>query len=185
MAQTPSSQAAFRSVFDEHHDAIHRYCLRRLSVDDANEAAAEVFVVVWRSLDRMPTGSEALPWLYGVARNVVRNHRRSHHRRARLLARLGSVRDLPDEEPETQVLRHHHEAEVHEALQRLSPHDRELLRLKAWDGLSNDQIGALLGLSHRAVEGRYSRALKKLSKHLTPAGRVDLSPRLAQEGGEQ
>mgnify|MGYP001819655043 CR=1 FL=1 len=185
MAQSPSSHATFRSVFEEHHDAIHRYCLRRLGIDDANEATAEVFLVAWRRVERLPRHPEVLPWLYGVARNVVRNHRRGHHRRARLLGRLGSVREVPGDEPELQVVRHHQEAEVHEALQRLRPEDQELLRLKAWEGLSNSQIGDLLGMSHRAVEGRYPRALKKLSKHLTMADQRDASPRLAQEGGEQ
>lgn len=185
MAQSPSSHATFRSAFDEHHDAIHRYCLRRLGADDANEATAEVFLVAWRSIERLPREGEVLPWLYGVARNVVRNQQRSRHRRARLLSRLGSVREVPGDGPEPQVVRHHQEAEVHEALRRLRPQDQELLRLKAWEGLSNDQIGDLLGMSSRAVEGRYARAIKKLSKHLTTARQVDLSPRLAQEGGEQ
>ena len=185
MAQSPSSHVTFRKVFDEHHDPVHMYCLRRLNVEDANEATAEVFLVAWRRVDRIPSGPEALPWLYGVARNVVRNQRRSQHRRARLVARLGSIREAPHEEPEPQVVRHHQEVEVHEALSRLRPQDQELLRLKAWDGLSNDQIGDLLGISHRAVEGRYARALNKMSKYLPTERQAEPSPRLAQEGGEQ
>lgn len=185
MAQSPSSHAVFRKVFDENHDAVHMYCLRRLNVDDANEATADVFLVAWRKVDQVPSGSEALPWLYGVARNVVRNQHRSHNRGARLVARLGSVRAAPPEQPEPQVIRHQEEAEVHLALSQLRAQDQELLRLKAWEGLSNDQIGKLLGMSHRAVEGRYARALNKLSKSLSTERQVGNSPRLAQEGGEQ
>ena len=42
MAQSPSSHAAFRKVFDDNHDAVHMFCLRRLNIEDANEATADV-----------------------------------------------------------------------------------------------------------------------------------------------
>jgi len=90
VTQSPSSDAAFRMVFDAHHDAVHRFCMRRLGVDDGNDATAEVFLVAWRRMDAMPEQDEPLPWLYGVARNVVRNHRRTRQRKVRLVSRLSS-----------------------------------------------------------------------------------------------
>jgi RNA polymerase sigma-70 factor (ECF subfamily) len=93
VTQSPSSDAAFRVVFDEHHDAVHAvhlFCLRRLGADDGNDATAEVFLVAWRRMDSMPGRDETLPWLYGVARNVVRNNRRRRQRTARLVSRLSS-----------------------------------------------------------------------------------------------
>jgi hypothetical protein len=47
--------AKFRRAFYEDFDAVNRYCLRRLSPDDANDAAAQMFVVAWREVDQMPT----------------------------------------------------------------------------------------------------------------------------------
>ena len=41
---------------------------------------AEVFLTAWRRIDQIPSGSE-LPWLYGVAHNVVANQQRSFVRR--------------------------------------------------------------------------------------------------------
>ena len=182
MARTIGSDEAFRRVFDEHHDAIHRYCLRRLDVDDANEAAAEVFLVAWRRFDSLPGGPEVLPWLYGVARNVVRNQRRSRHRSARLVSRLSSIAEPPMDAPDTQVVRHDQVVEVHEALRRLREEDQELLQLKAWEELSNREIGEVLGMSDRAVQGRYARALKKLEKTLT--ARPRRRTQLVEEGGQ-
>ena len=52
------------------------------------------------------------------------------------------------------------------AMESLNHTARALLGLKVWEGLSNKAIGTILGISHRAVEGRYSRALKKLTKQL-------------------
>jgi RNA polymerase sigma-70 factor (ECF subfamily) len=182
VAQAPRPDAALRRVFDEHHDAVHRYCLRRLDVEDANEATAEVFVVAWRRVDSIPDGPGALPWLYGVARNVVRNQRRSRRRSVRLASLLSSMAEVPPEQPEAQVVRHSEVVEMHDALGRLRPQDRELLRLKTWEELSNKEIGEILGMSVRAVEGRYARLLKKLAKAL-PGG-LGSMPQLAEEAGE-
>jgi RNA polymerase sigma-70 factor (ECF subfamily) len=90
--------------------------------------------------------------------------------------------ETPAEQPDVQVLRHSQVTEVQSALARLRPKDQELVRLKAWEELSNQQISQILGISDRAVEGRYARTLKKLARSLP----VDPSPipRLAEEGGE-
>lgn len=181
MAQAPSSDATFRRVFDAHFEAIHRYCLRRLDTDDANDATAEVFMVAWRRIADLPSGEESLPWLYGVARNVVSNQRRSSRRKVRLVSRLGSIAEPPVDPPDLQVVQHSEVVEMHEALQKLRPKDQELVRLKAWEELSNQQIGQILGISDRAVEGRYARALRKLGKSLTTGS--NLASRLVEEGG--
>ena len=86
MAQSPSSDTRFRRLFDEYETAMREYCSRRLGVQEANDAAAEVFLVAWRKIDQVPIGADARMWLYGVARNVVRNASRSARRRERLAA---------------------------------------------------------------------------------------------------
>jgi hypothetical protein len=60
-------------------------------VADVNDATAEVFLVAWKKLGLVPAGDETLPWLYGVARNVVRNADRSSRRSGRLVGRLGGL----------------------------------------------------------------------------------------------
>ena len=75
-------------MFDEHFDVVSRYCLRRLSREDANDAAAEVFVVAWRKFDEMPGGERTLPWLYGIARYEVSVMRRTGRRLEALRRRL-------------------------------------------------------------------------------------------------
>lgn len=182
VTQSPSLDAAFRTVFDEHHDAVHRFCLRRLGVDEGNDATAEVFLVAWRRMDAMPELDETLPWLYGVARNVVRNQQRTRQRRARLVSRLSSFSREVSDAPETVVLQNTESVEVLNAMAGLRSAEQEVLRLKVWEELSNEQIGAILGMSDRAVEGRYARSLRKLAGRL-PKDPV-VSPRFAREGGE-
>lgn len=175
----------FNTLLAAHHHDIRVYCLRRLPVHDANEAAADVFTVAWRRIADVPIADNALPWLYAVARNVVRNHRRGSVRRIRLATKAGSVLDEATEGPEVQVLRHAEHTELLEALHALREEDQELLRLKAWEELPNRTIGEILGISVQAVESRYARALNRLAKQLRPLHRnLEPSP-LSQPRGEE
>ena len=63
--RSPSSDARFRRLFEE-HQAVLSYCHRRLPADDADDAAAEVFTIVWSRLAKVPAEPATLPWLYGV-----------------------------------------------------------------------------------------------------------------------
>ena len=171
-----AQEERFNTLLAAHHHEIQVYCLRRLPVHDANEAAADVFTVAWRRIADVPNGDDALPWLYGVARNVVRNHRRGSMRRIRLAAKAGSVVDEAAQGAEVQVIRHAEHRELLEALRELREDDQELLRLKAWEELPNRTIGEILDISVQAVESRYARALARLAKHLKPHQR-SLRPR--------
>lgn len=173
----------FRSLFDAHHRELHAYCLRRLPVEDANEAVSEVFLVALRRADRIPDKGEALLWLYGVARNVVRNHQRSNWRRSNLTLRHQSMAVPPEDGPEVLLVRSEDQRAVAEAIETLRPADQELIRLKIWEELSNGAVGAILGITERAVEGRYTRAIKKLSKTLDGGSRAaDRSPSSSLKG---
>jgi len=105
-------------------------------------------------------------WLYGVARNVVRNRQRGARRNLRLVARSGSMATAPCDGPETQVIRNEEHEEVLCAMGSLKQAEQDLLGLKVWEGLSNGAVGTILGISDRAVEARYARAIRKLSKQL-------------------
>ena len=71
MAQSLATDAEFRRFFDEYFAEVRSYCLRRLPVADANDAVSEVFLVVWRRRHTAP--DDVKPWLFAIARNVVRN----------------------------------------------------------------------------------------------------------------
>jgi len=152
------STGAFDSLFKSHHDAVLRYCVRRLGPSDAEDAAAEVFAVAWRRLDEVPTGEPARAWLIGVAYKVVGNRYRSRRRTTRLRERLQSETPEPaDSDVEVQS--------IHLAMDELSPTDRELIRLSSWDGLSRSEIAQVLGIRVNAVDQRLHRARTRLKTH--------------------
>ncbi|MET9268342.1 sigma-70 family RNA polymerase sigma factor [Kribbella sp. NPDC003557] len=151
----------FEELFARHHDDVLRYFVRRLDVRaDAADLVAETFLIAWRRMADVP--GEPLPWLYGVARRVLANHRRGETRRHGLADRLrDDLRTLPAE-PET-ALELRHAADV---FRQLSRPDRELLSLVAWEGLDTAQLAAALGCSRSTAAVRLHRARRRLDRLL-------------------
>jgi RNA polymerase sigma-70 factor (ECF subfamily) len=79
-ARTGDSDA-FGMLFERHARTIYNYCFRRVANwDTAEDLVSIVFLEAWRRLDKpLPSGKE-LPWLYGIATNVIRNRRRAERR---------------------------------------------------------------------------------------------------------
>lgn len=135
------------------HDRIYRYFRRRTDgAATAEDLCSEVFRIAWEKL----AGSSELSVmvLFGVAKNVLRNHDRSAVRSANL---IGALRVERWEAART------HDSPVHEALERLSPDEREVLLLTYWDGFTSKEISDLLNTSATAVRMRLHRARKALS----------------------
>lgn len=187
MAESRPHEAHFQRLFESHYLAIQKYCFRRLAPSDANDATAEVFLVAWRRIKDAPIGSGELPWLYGIGRNVVNNARRSLRRSTRLKARMSSVSDPGAAGPEMQVVQSAEAEEALAALAELRPEDQEVIRLRTWEELPNEEIARALGLSVRAVESRLNRARRKLARKLKPqsALRPSARPLPTERGGER
>jgi RNA polymerase sigma-70 factor (ECF subfamily) len=166
--ESPTTNEKFRFLFDEHFEAIARYCLRRLPTAEVNDATAEVFLVTWKKINQVPEGEQAVPWLYGVARNVVRNSLRSRRRSYRLVDRLRGLAPISEFGPEPQVIRRDEDQGIVEALSRLDSDDQEVLRLRAYEGMTSPQIAVALGCSEEAAKKRVARALQRLRRVAGP-----------------
>lgn len=160
------------------------YAARRLDRPaDAADVIADVFMIAWRRIDQVPAGSDARPWLYGVARNVLSNYRRGARRRGRLADRLRSELEVNPafaESPTAEVLT------VRAALRLLSDDDRELLLLTCWEGLSPTEIAVAMGIPAVTVRSRLHRARHHLREglgtdHRTPSSK-ETNERLARSG---
>lgn len=168
----------------EHRKPLLAYFLRR--VDDPCDAAdllAEVFLVVWRRLDDVPSGPDGRPWLYGVARLVLANYRRGVRRRNDLAMKLRSALGRPEilpPVPDMGSLDGETVARVRKALEALPEIDREIITLRAWDGLSASDIAVVLGGTPENVRVRLHRARARLWRLLetTDAEEQEFAPRL-------
>lgn len=154
----------FEALYTATFSQILGYALRRCDcAEDAADVVAETFAVAWRRIDAVPPGDQARLWLYGVARNVLANHRRGVARRADLSAALAAEITVAHErDPEDAAARD----PVDVAFRALPADDRELLSLVAWEGLDHGEIAELLGCSRNAVRIRLHRARKRLTREL-------------------
>jgi RNA polymerase sigma factor (sigma-70 family) len=153
----------FEELFREHYGAVRGYALRRMPGDLAQDVVSETFLVAWRRLDDVP--ADALPWLYGVARRVVANQRRSAERSSALERRVAGTaaanavsNDLGEDVGEGEFVR--------AALGRLSDRDREVLMLVAWHGLSGARAARAAGCTRGAFAVRLHRARARLAAEL-------------------
>lgn len=154
----------FELLFDRHYRRIHRFCSARAGLDAADDLASETFVVAFRRrADYDPAHSDASPWLYGIALNVVRSYRR-RERLSRRLTSSALVLESRDERPETSE----GWGALSSALQGLSARDRDLIVLFAWGGLTYEQLAAVLGMPVGTVRSRLSRVRESLRRQLEP-----------------
>ncbi len=166
----PSPRARFEHLFGLYRANVVAYFKRRLaSPDDALDAAADVFLIVWRRIDTVPTGSE-LPWIYGVCRRVLANHLRSGRRRERLRAKLGGLAVAGGLDPVDAIAGADELARVLRSIDRLSPGDREVLLLVAWEDLGPQDLAVVLGCTPHAASQRLYRAQRRLERLLIRSG---------------
>jgi RNA polymerase sigma factor (sigma-70 family) len=140
---------AFEAIFEAHFDAIYAYLARRLGPDLARDLASETFTRAFAARKRYDAQrGEVLPWLFGIAHNLLRRHYRDEERRLRTLARLDMRgASSPPEEPR-----------LAEALRSLSAEERDVLLLFAWADLEYAQIATALAIPVGTVRSRLHRA---------------------------
>jgi len=147
----------FDVFFQRHMAGIASYCRwRSCSLADAEDAVAEVFLIAWRRFDDLPAGESARPWLYATARRVLANQARASARRRRLNERLGAERIAIAVDDDPRIAR------AQDALATLDPHDRELLLLIEWEGLTPVEVAEVLRRPPVTVLVRLHRARHRL-----------------------
>ncbi|MEA2023161.1 MAG: sigma-70 family RNA polymerase sigma factor [Actinomycetota bacterium] len=183
--QTDLADRQFREMYQENQRRVLAYFLRRTDATSARDGAAETFLVAWRRIDEVPSGDHTLPWLYGVARRVLSNQRRSRSRSAALGRKLADIDPPEDPSPEVIVLRRAEDREMLDAVARLRPEDQEILRLAVWEELPHSQIADMIGTSAHAIAQRIYRITKQLARDLErPSSRAERQiPRPSSEGG--
>ena len=178
------SAPAFGVLFERHAGRIYNYCFRRTGDwAMAEDLTSTTFLLAWRGRGRAPLEAEsALPLLYGIATNVLRNQRRSLRRRREAFARLPLERnEEPDfaEESPTQL---DDQAVMRELLQlfaQLPRREQDVVALYDWSGLSYEDTAVALDIPIGTVRSRLARGRQRLRELATatgPEGDTDVVP---------
>ena len=153
--------AAFRSLVDRHLSGVLAVARRMLRDDaEAEDVAQEALLRLWRSADGLEVGPQGLrPWLRRVVSNLCVDRMRSGRR-------LMVVEEVPDRaEPATQLTQMEARdvsQRVDAALKELPDRQRMALTLFHYEGLSQVEVGRIMGISDEAVESLLARARRNL-----------------------
>ncbi|MBW7992204.1 MAG: RNA polymerase sigma factor [Planctomycetes bacterium] len=127
----------------------------------AEDAAQESFARALIRLKNLRNKTKFVPWLAAICRNVAKDMVATKARRI-------STDDL------SQATRNNNHDENHRLIRRaigqLPVSDKELIVLRYYNGLSYDEISTVLGISRPTINGRLTRAKRKMAKYLKHNG---------------
>jgi RNA polymerase sigma-70 factor (ECF subfamily) len=163
----------FAVLFDRHAPHIHRYLARRAGRQVADDLVAETFLTAFAKRDRYDLGySDARPWLYGIATNLVGQHRRDEVRQYRIRQGAVAEPEVPDHADRVAagVTAQATRALLDAALAELPAGDRDVLLLIAWEQLTYQEVSRALAIPAGTVRSRLHRARTKVRQVLAGTG---------------
>lgn len=168
-------EAAFEELIRQYEKKVYTLCFRMCgNSEDAEEAAQDAFLALWRGIDRFRQESSLSTWIYRLATNTCIDTLRRRKKQS------GSV-SLDDEElfvdavdtsPQPQETVEHHEAQklLQEGLSALPEEYRKVLILREIEGLSYTEIAESASIELGTVKSRISRGRSLLRNFLSGNG---------------
>jgi RNA polymerase sigma-70 factor, ECF subfamily len=162
-----SETDAFRGAFADSFGDITRFVQRRSASNDADAIVAETYLIAWRRWAQRPRSrDEVRPWLFGIARNVMRSTDRRETQRHRIES--ANTHGDPDVTGIDAFDTIATDIDVSVALRQLTPADREVILLAAWEDLDSAGIALALDITATAARVRLHRARRRLHQLLDP-----------------
>lgn len=154
--------ASFGKLCERYYSAMAAIAYAVLGSNElAEDVAQEAFARALSNLDSLKNKEKFAQWLARICRNVANDTGRAKFKRA-------STEDLEQfaakESPES------NDEMVRLAISKLAIHEKELIVLRYYDNLSYEQISSVLGISKPAINGRLTRAKRKLAEYLKQNG---------------
>ncbi len=143
--------------------------------EEARDAAQEIFIRLYKGLDRLDEGQSFLPWMLRVARNsCIDRLRRSKVRSPEFAIPVEDAPEIPstDPSPEQETMMDARQDLLYRALGQLNESDRELIMLKDIQEMKVDEISELLSIPTGTIKSRTFRIrieLAKVVRQLDPA----------------
>jgi RNA polymerase sigma-70 factor (ECF subfamily) len=137
------------------------------SDQDAEDLTARTF---YRALEHFPSyedrGAPFSAWLYRIAHNLVANWHRDNSRRKMITLDDLILRAPKGKGPAVKVEKSDAEGVMLTAVRRLAPDRQQLIVLKHVEGMTNAEIGKVMGRTEGAIKSLYHRTLVTLREDL-------------------
>lgn len=160
-----SLKAQFLATYDEHADALYRFCLFKVTLPEkAEDLVQDVFARYWQALREGTAIDNERAYLYTLARNrIIDWYRKKKEDSLNQLEDRGfdlAGMTAGDVEERARV------REVLEAIDALDERSREALVLRQVEGWTPEEIAVYSNSTANAVSVRINRAIKKVQDHL-------------------
>jgi RNA polymerase sigma-70 factor (ECF subfamily) len=169
MAAAQHDALAFHALYLRHARRVHAAHLRQTRDDDAaHDLTAETFARAWmaRASFRDEAAGSALPWVLGIARNVLLSSVRRQQLEQRACERLG-IRERLDGAPAAVPPSDAWLTDVEEAFGELPEGQQEAVRLRVLEDRDYAGVAAALGTTEQTARVRVHRALRALRARLS------------------
>lgn len=168
-ASARGDQQAFSELYERHAGTIYNYLFRRLADwSEAEDLTAVVFLEAFRRRKEVVVvEGKLLPWLYGIATNVLRNRRRALRRHRQLIGQLELAGQPSDALAPDVAARAEAAAQMRSVLDRIARLPRpqqDVIALCIWSGLSYEEAAIALGIPIGTVRSRVARARAALAE---------------------
>jgi RNA polymerase sigma-70 factor (ECF subfamily) len=159
---------AFRALFERYKDTVYSIALR-YSGDAAvaQDIAQDTFLKLFSAVGAFRGDSNFESWLYRMVVNSCFDQKRKTRRFAPLLDEFMSLLRTPDVSVLDEVLRSEMSAQVRAVIDSLAPDQRMVVVLRYTQGLSYDEIAAIMGCAAGTIASRLNRAHKVLERRLS------------------
>ena len=170
VAASLTEPARFGELFDRHFSAVLAYARRRVGYGPADEVTSETFTRAFRHRDRYRgQGHGALPWLLGIASNIIRGHRRDERRHLKGIVEWAEQPGSAAGDPADRHLGRSVPQAIADAVRALPARQREVILLHAWADLTPDEIAQALAIPAGSVRSHLSRARATLARSIAQA----------------
>ena len=170
LARSLTQPTAFEPIFDRHFGAVHRYLHRRAGRDLADELTAETFALAFSRRGSCRASGSALPWLYGIATNLLHRYRRAERRQLHAYSRSGVDRSVAyEDEADARVDGSSLDARLAGALAAMRPRERDALLLYALADLSYEEVALALDVPVGTIRTWLHRARATAQRELAAA----------------
>ena len=167
---------AFRELYERYAAWVRGWFLRNTGSDTAAlDLTAETFAAAWKAARRFRDEADgsAAPWLFGIARNLLRQYHKHNRIETAARQRLGMPLAFAESEDFERVDEREEalslSPRLHSAVRALPTEQRRALHLRVVHGLPYEEVAGRLGCSQNAARLRVSRALRALTVQLRGA----------------
>lgn len=163
------NEEAFRKLFLAYKDKLYTYiCKLSGSAETAEDMVHDVFLKLWEKREALPDIDNLNAYLYQISRNKSINLFRRMAKETLILSEIGRDEGIPGSlEGENRLIHADVLASIREAVDKLTPQQRQVFLLSRQNGLKINEIARKLGITERTVTNHMSQALRFLREELS------------------